>query len=88
MNLLYCIIRDIDPELATSGTMIRPLMLRSAFKGVCDRVALIDGGSGNRKRLWQKIDYHDFDAVHRELNTLPIALSDSDHISRHPFVDV
>lgn len=88
MNILYCIIRDIDPVRANSGSNIRPLLMRPALEEVCDRVIVIDGGSENRKQLWQQIDYREFDAVYCELNTLPIALSDSDHIPRHPFMDI
>jgi glycosyltransferase involved in cell wall biosynthesis len=88
MNILFCIIRDIDPARATSGSAVRPLLIRRAFEDVADRVLTIDGNSTNRHRMWKSIDYSQFDAVYCELNTLPIAISDADHVPRHPFIDL
>lgn len=63
-------------------------MLRNAFEDVADKVTIVDGNSSDRKSIWATINNSNFDAVYCELNTLPIAISDADHIPRHPLSDL
>ena len=79
-------------DKANSGSAVRPLRMLSAFKSAGCEVDLIIGHSAERKRRIKKIKnnikkgkkYH---FVYSESSTMPTALTDSDHLPRHPIMD-
>lgn len=81
-----------DPENHPSGTNIRPGKMLRAFREIGYDVFEITGESAERREkialAMQMIgEGVSFDFVYSESETMPTALTDKDHIPRHPFMD-
>lgn len=75
----------------TSGSGVRPLAILEGFRDAGIDVEVISGASGQRKRLIQQVKRtglcRGLDWVYIESSTMPMALTDPDHIPRHPWMD-
>lgn len=73
-----------------SGSAVRPQKMLEAFKTLGVEVFVIDGDSRSRKELWEEAKKSSgcFLGIYSELSTMPIALTDSDHLPRHAFLDM
>ncbi len=73
-----------------SGSSVRPEKMREGFQANAVRVISIAGTSGERRRKWRALDMEkeNIVGVYAELSTMPLALTDPDHLPRHPFLDM
>lgn len=83
----------VDPVGHPSGSHIRPLKMLNALSTIGYEVDIVMGDSRKRqkqiaelkKRIKNGVRY---DFVYSESSTMPTALTDSDHLPRHPFLDL
>jgi glycosyltransferase involved in cell wall biosynthesis len=73
-----------------SGSKLRPQEMKNAFDRLGLDVISIDGDSAARKKKWKQVQSHlpEIIGLYSELRTIPMALSDPDHIPRHPLMDL
>lgn len=72
------------------GSKLRPLKMKNAFERLGLDVLVVDGFSHDRKKKWAEVEAHlpEIMGLYSELRTIPIALSDRDHIPRYPLMDI
>ena len=78
---------DVD---INAGSKLRPLEMKRALERLDIDIIVVDGYSNERKKSWEKVDENlaNIIGLYSELRTIPLALSDSDHIPRHPAMDL
>lgn len=83
----------VNPVEHPSGSHIRPIKMLNALLAIGYEVDVVAGDSRERKRqiaeLKRKINSGvQYDFVYSESSTMPTALTDPDHLPRHPFLDL
>lgn len=78
---------------AKTGSGLRPLRMLEAFQGLGYDVEVVSGDSSTRRgqirALKSRISAGEkFDFLYSESSTMPTALTDADHLPRHPLMDV
>ena len=78
---------------AKTGSGVRPMRMLQAFRDNGYEVELIAGVSRERSAMIKSLRARirageTFDFVYSESHTMPTALTDPDHLPRHPFMDV
>ncbi|WP_420176460.1 glycosyltransferase [Luteococcus sp. OSA5] len=73
------------------GSGVRPVKMLRALESIGE-VWLVSGHTAERKKAIAKVDAAiargvTFDLVYSESSTMPTALTDPDHLPRHPFMD-
>ncbi|WP_104109339.1 glycosyltransferase family 4 protein [Arthrobacter sp. N199823] len=91
-RMIYHVPYPLNPE-GKSGSALRPMRMLEAFREVGYEVELVSGESKQRrgliKALKARIAHGErFDFVYSESHTMPTALTDPDHLPRHPLMDV
>ena len=90
MNIVFYLPYQLDLN-RPSGSNIRPLKMIEAFKALGLNVLEIYGTSVDRKslidRYYNILDDPSLLGIYAESSTQPLALTDSDHLPRHPFLD-
>jgi len=91
-RMIYHVPFPLNPQ-AKSGSGLRPLRMLGAFRDIGYDVELVSGESRERsaliKALRKRIAAGErFDFLYSESHTMPTALTDVDHLPRHPFMDV
>lgn len=80
----------------TSGSMVRPSKMKKAFKQYANEnqleYILIEGEQKERnnqlQKIYREVDPKEIEFVYMENSTLPLLLTEKDHIPRFPFVDI
>lgn len=91
-RMIYHVPYQLNPE-AKTGSALRPLRMLAAFREIGYDVEVVSGASKQRRRLIKRLKARIargdvFDFVYSESHTMPTALTDSDHLPRHPLMDL
>lgn len=75
------------------GSALRPYKMLEAFIQLGYEVDVVSGSSAERKRIMKQIRRKiysgvKYDFLYAEDRNIPYALSDDDHLPRHPFADI
>ena len=72
-------------ESRISGTSVRPIQMLQALKDVYgpENVVVAVGESSDRRKVYQNLDIDELDFVYMENSTMPLALTDVDHVPRN-----
>ena len=94
MDTLKCIFHIPGPfsDSPKSGSALRPLMMLKAFRHIGYQVTVISGYGSDRKKLIDKIKQEiergvRYEFLYSESSTMPTALTEADHVPRHPWLD-
>lgn len=76
-------------EQRLSGSAVRPVKMAEAFEDIGAAVTHCTGPSWRRKQVWAEVFARrpDIAGVYAELSTMPLALTDPDHLPRAPLMD-
>ncbi|WP_104089946.1 glycosyltransferase [Arthrobacter sp. GMC3] len=90
--MIYHVPYPLNPQ-AKTGSGLRPMRMLEAFKNIGYDVELVAGESRERSALIKELRKRiaageKFDFLYSESHTMPTALTDADHLPRHPFMDV
>lgn len=91
-RMIYHVPYPLNPK-AVTGSGVRPVRMYNAFRSLGYDVELVAGTSSERSRIIRALrkrikDGEEFSFVYSESNTMPTALTDPDHLPRHPFMDL
>lgn len=78
---------------AKTGSGLRPVRMLEAFRAIGYDVEVVAGVSKERRKLIRDLKRRirggeKFDFLYSESHTMPTALTDPDHLPRHPLMDV
>ncbi|GAA5229536.1 glycosyltransferase [Arthrobacter cryoconiti] len=91
-RMIYHVPYPLTPH-AKTGSGLRPMRMLEAFRDIGYDVELVSGESRERRVLIKALKKRiaageSFDFLYSESHTMPTALTDADHLPRHPFMDV
>lgn len=78
---------------ANTGSGLRPMRMLEAFRSLGYDVEVVSGESKDRRKIIKGLKTRisageSFDFLYSESHTMPTALTDKDHLPRHPFMDI
>ncbi|MDG1163817.1 MAG: glycosyltransferase [Porticoccaceae bacterium] len=76
-------------ESRISGTSVRPIQMLQALKDVYGPENVVEavGESSDRRKVYKNLDIDELHLVYMENSTMPLALTDDDHIPRNIFLE-
>lgn len=91
-RMIYHVPYPLNPAGKT-GSALRPMRMLEAFREIGYDVEVVSGDSRQRRVLIKALKARigageRFDFVYSESHTMPTALTDPDHLPRHPLMDV
>lgn len=91
-SMIYHVPYPLNPD-ARTGSGVRPMRMLKAFKDSGYDVELVSGDSKQRRVLIKNLKARiaggeTFDFVYSESHTMPTALTDKEHLPRHPLMDI
>lgn len=92
VSMIYHVPYPLNPH-AKTGSGLRPVRMLEAFRAIGFNVEVVAGKSAERRILIKALKKRiaageKFELLYSESHTMPTALTDADHLPRHPFMDV